>query len=96
MVAFDLGRLTAVKQRLTASENVIGTICPAVKAWRQLGFPRASQLLETAMRGKRALRSTGGAQRSINLAWTEYDDFHGKRFLPERRCISGTAAIGTD
>jgi hypothetical protein len=35
-------------------------------------------------------------QRACSLAWTEYDDFHEKRFLPERRWISGTAAIGTD
>jgi hypothetical protein len=35
-------------------------------------------------------------QRACSFAWTEYDDFHGKRFLPERRCISGIATIGTD
>jgi hypothetical protein len=35
-------------------------------------------------------------QRACSFAWTEYDDFHGKRFLPERQCIPGTAAINTD
>jgi hypothetical protein len=35
-------------------------------------------------------------QRACSFAWTEYDDFDGKRFLSERRCISGAAATGTD
>jgi hypothetical protein len=55
-----------------------------------------AQQVESVLSAYRSRRMAALEQRACSFAWTEYDDFYGKRFLSERRCISGTAATGTD